>query len=285
MAKGGTSELIPALPPKREKSPIARHALQKPKKMVDLTWDGDVLVACMQAGPWHGEDCENVLSPQLLAELDAAVDEVCRSGGGSLVITSKGKWFCNGLNMKLMDHAHGHCADRYIDGFYKFLGRLVCCPCPVIAGINGHAFAGGMLLAMACDFRIMSEEKGLMCMPEIDMQGEVSPGRFTAADRQMLTVLQNKLPPLLVRDLFLKGPRLTASEALLRGIVDNTLAPEQVHSGAISFGQRWANKPRGSFAVLKRELSRSAVEILDPEGDLWWWEPLPARPCERKSRL
>ena len=36
-----------------------------------------------------------------------------------------------------------------------------------IAAINGHAFAGGFLLAMALDYRLMSASKGFLCMNEI----------------------------------------------------------------------------------------------------------------------
>jgi len=197
---------------------------KKPLELIELIRDGAVTIANMKAPPWHGEDCENVISPALLAELDIVLDEVEESGG-ALVLAASGKWFCNGLNMEFMNKGAGHYADRYIETFYKLLGRLVCAPFPIIAAVNGHAFAGGFLIAMCCDFRVMSDEKGLMCMPEVDMKGEVKPGRFSCADHQMLTVLQNKLPPLLVRDLMLQGRRLTASDALLRGIIDFSVAP------------------------------------------------------------
>merc|ERR1719272_1467644 len=138
--------------------------------------------------------------------------------------------------MEMMDPGNS-AADSYSESFYKLLARLVCCPCPVIAAINGHAFAGGFLIAMCADWRVMSDEKGLLCMPEINMQGEVSPGRFPEADRKMMTVFQNKLPGLLVRDIILKGLRWTASEALIRGVVDHSVAPEQVLPTAIQLGQ------------------------------------------------
>jgi enoyl-CoA hydratase/carnithine racemase len=77
---------------------------------------------------------------------------------------------------------------------------------------------------------------------------------------------------MIVRDLFLGGRRLTAGEALLRGIIDYSVAPDEVYSTGVALGRTWANKPRESFAVLKRELSRAAIEILDPSGDLWWWQ-------------
>ncbi len=40
-------------------------------------------------------------------------------------------------------------------------------PLVTVAAVNGHAFAGGMLLALACDFRIMNSEKGMMSMNEV----------------------------------------------------------------------------------------------------------------------
>ena len=45
--------------------------------------------------------------------------------------------------------------------------RLLTFPLVTIAAINGHAFAGGMMLALACDFRIMTSGKGMLSMNEV----------------------------------------------------------------------------------------------------------------------
>ncbi|THB78824.1 MAG: enoyl-CoA hydratase/isomerase family protein [Desulfobacteraceae bacterium] len=42
-------------------------------------------------------------------------------------------------------------------------------PVPVIAAINGHAFGNGDILACACDFRFMNQEKGFFYFPEVDI--------------------------------------------------------------------------------------------------------------------
>jgi len=237
------------------------------KPLIELTQNGAVTIAVLQAGPWHGDNSENVLAWHLLEELDAVLDEVERTRS-ALVITSRGKWFCNGLDMNMMASHNGPEADEYIEDFYRLLARFLVCPVPIIAAINGHAFAGGFLLAMSCDYRVMTDGMGLLCMPEVDMAGEVQPGRFAAADQQMLTVLQNKLPPLLVRDIMLQGRRISANEAQLRSIIDQVALPDEVLPTAIQMARRWGAKPPNVFGVLKKELSRPAVGILDPSGEL-----------------
>lgn len=236
------------------------------KPLIEISQNGSVTIAVLKAGPWHGSNSENVLTWALLEELDALLDVVERTGS-ALVITSRGKWFCNGLDMSMMARHRGQEADQYIEDFYRLLARFLVCPVPIVAAINGHAFAGGFLLAMSCDYRVMTDGMGLLCMPEVDMAGEVQPGRFLGCDQQMLTVLQNKLPPLLVRDIMLQGRRISANEAQLRTIIDQVAQPDEVLATAIQMAKRWGAKPPGVFGVLKKELSRPAVAILDPSGE------------------
>lgn len=231
---------------------------------IKLTWDGPVAVATLCAGPWHADNTENVLYPQMFEDLDEVLREIEHVKDSSLVIASHGKWFCNGLDLTLMDGG-GLCATRYVTSFYRFLAHILAHPRPIIAAINGHAFAGGLLLSMACDYRVMSDGVGLLCMPEVDMNGHVQPGLFSSADQQMLSVLLNKLPSLLVRELMLQGRRLTAGEAQLRGIIDQSVPVEDVLPAAIRLAKAMGQKPSGSFGVIKRELSRGVLSVLDPD--------------------
>jgi len=239
---------------------------------IELSYDGPVTIASLCAPPWHEEDnSENVLAPQMFEDLDGVLYDIENVEGSALVITSRGKWFCNGLDMQLMNSGGVKekqlIADEYVSNFYRTLAHLLACPRPIVAAINGHAFAGGFLLAMSCDYRIMGDGTGLLCMPEVDMAGHVQPGLFSSADAQMLGILQNKLPPLLVRDIMVTGRRLTAGEALLRGIIDQSVPFEDVLPAALRLAKTLGQKPKGSFGVIKRELSRLYLPILDPEGN------------------
>ncbi|KAG0660937.1 hypothetical protein C6P46_004210 [Rhodotorula mucilaginosa] len=73
--------------------------------------------------------------------------------GGSLVITGErkvGKFFSNGLNLDCLPAYPTFFGDYY----YKLLSRVITFPLTTIAAINGHCFAGGLCLALACDWRI-----------------------------------------------------------------------------------------------------------------------------------
>jgi hypothetical protein len=86
-------------------------------------------------------------------------------------------------------HLHPHpfflpLAPCYPETFNPFLIRLLTFPLVTIAAINGHAFAGGFLVALACDFRLISAEdpagkkKVWCCMNEVDF-GAPFPVRST----------------------------------------------------------------------------------------------------------
>lgn len=121
-------------------------------------------------------------------------------------------------------------AMRFLYSFYELIARIMSFPVPVIAAINGHAFAGGCLLAMAADYRIMRSDRGFICMNEIDMnvappkqapsESDIVPGAFKGMDRKMMSIMKAKLPKPIVQEMFLTGIRLNGNEALKRGVVD-----------------------------------------------------------------
>ena len=64
-------------------------------------------------------------------------------------------------------------ADQTTDSFDPILKHLLGFPIPVIAAINGHAFAAGFMLAMACDYRVMKSQKAWLSMNEILFGGPI----------------------------------------------------------------------------------------------------------------
>jgi enoyl-CoA hydratase/carnithine racemase len=60
-------------------------------------------------------------------------------------------------------------ATGFLDDVHRLLGRILTFPAITVAAINGHAFAGGAMLATAHDFRVMRDDRGYWCLPEVDL--------------------------------------------------------------------------------------------------------------------
>ncbi|KAF9950186.1 dodecenoyl-CoA isomerase [Modicella reniformis] len=98
------------------------------------------------------------------------------------------------------------------DIFMPMLNKILLFTIPTVACVNGHAFAGGMLMAMAHDYRVMRADRGFMCMNEIDLPAPLPTG--------MSGLLRAKLPHHICRSVILEGKRYGSKEALASHIVD-----------------------------------------------------------------
>src|SRR5271168_965770 len=92
---------------------------------------------------------------------------------------------------------------------------------PTIALVNGHAFAGGLMLAMFHDYRIVNPSRGFLCLNELEFGAPLKPA--------MSSIFRQKIPyPATYRSLVLEAKRFSGNEALEGGIVDGLGAIEEV---------------------------------------------------------
>jgi Delta3-Delta2-enoyl-CoA isomerase len=127
---------------------------------------------------------------------------------------------------------------KFVNRFFETLRRIMTLPFPTVAAVSGHAFAGGCLLAMACDYRVMREDRGFICMNEVDMKS-VKPGTFPDADRKVNAVLSSKLSVHVLREMMLQGRRYGGKEAESKGIVDIAVSRENVLPVSIDLAAKW----------------------------------------------
>ncbi|KAK9459821.1 ClpP/crotonase-like domain-containing protein [Lipomyces oligophaga] len=118
------------------------------------------------------------------------------------------KFYSNGLDLEL--------ALRTPDFFDLFFNplckRLLEYPVPCIALINGHAFAGGLMIAMCHDYRIMNPSKGFLCLNEIEFGSPLK--------ASMSAIFNKKTSALVFRKLVMEAHRFTADIAIQDGLVD-----------------------------------------------------------------
>eukprot|EP00756_Hemistasia_phaeocysticola_P055174 Hpha_TRINITY_DN31093_c0_g1::TRINITY_DN31093_c0_g1_i1::g.64078::m.64078 len=140
--------------------------------------------------------------------------------------------------------------------------------------MSGHAVAGGLLLALATDKRVMRSDRGFCVMNEIDMaviagpgaKTNVKPGMFPGADAKMVAVLRAKLPTHVCREVLLGGKRYSGQEAAQLGLVDESVAGEEVLTRALAVARELAKRGvdhnRRTVRTLKSELVSSEVAVL-----------------------
>lgn len=106
-----------------------------------------------------------------------------RYPAGVVITTSSiSKFYSNG-----MDLDHAAFTRAYMPNtLYKLWHRLLTYPMPTVALMNGHAFAGGLMLAMMHDYRVMNPHKGFVCLNEVELGAPLRPP-MTAVFRMKLS--------------------------------------------------------------------------------------------------
>lgn len=215
--------------------------------------DGGVSIIRMVAG-------ENRLNPDMISGLEAALDAMeSREGPLAVVLTGEGKFFSNGLDLEWLGQADDIGRRQTLARVYALLARLLEFPAPVVSAINGHCFAAGAMMALAGDWRVMREDRGFFCLPEVDIGLVFVPG--------MNSLITRKLSGLAARDTMLTGNRLGGPEALTSGVVDRTAAEDRVIAEAVEMVAPLASKSREVFGGIKRGINAAAIESLRAEAE------------------
>jgi enoyl-CoA hydratase/carnithine racemase len=217
--------------------------------MIELKREGPVLIAQMRSG-------ENRFNLSFLAELNGVLDEAERSAEPTaLVLTGDGRFFSNGLDLAWMSGDGKDRAGEVVTGMMRVFARVLASPLPTIAALNGHAFAGGAMLALACDFRVMRTDRGYFCIPEIDLGLPLAPG--------MASLIQSKLPKLAAHEAIVTGKRYGGVEAQERGIVHVAVPEVDLLPKSIALAAPLAGKNRAIMSTHKRLLYGEALLLLE----------------------
>lgn len=215
--------------------------------------EGGIVVVRMQLG-------ENRLNPDTLDGLEAALDQVeAIEGPAALVLTGDGKFFSNGLDLEWLGSADDDGRRQTLNRVYRLFARLLAFPAPTVAAINGHVFAAGAMMALACDWRVMREDRGYFCMPEADIGLVFVPG--------MNALITDKLAPTAARDTMLTGRRFGAGECLELGVVDAVASEDEVIGVASALVEPLAAKPKHVQQGIKRGISQNAIAALEAEAE------------------
>lgn len=179
------------------------------------------------------------LAEALTAELAAAAAAPLRA----VVMTGTGSAFSAGVDLFRVLRDGPAYGERFLPVLDTMLRSALTFPKPLVAAVNGHAIAGGCILAAACDRRIMAEGNGRMGVPEL-----VVGVPFPALPLQIVAA---RVPDAAFRDLVFTGRTVQVDEAVALGLVDEKCAGETLLDRAIEVANQLAAIPAGAFALTK----------------------------------
>jgi len=189
------------------------------------------------------------------------------------ILTGTGKFFSFGFDIP---HFLGYSREaftRYLISFTALYRQLFSHPKPLVAALNGHAVAGGCMLALACDTRIMASGKAKIGLNEIGFGSSVFAG-----SAEMLAFW---LGPRRAEEILLRGMLYTADEAQSIGLVDAVVPEGELIEAARKLVQQHASKEPAAFRSIKALLRKPVIDAAaarEPQSirefvEIWYSAP------------
>lgn len=222
-------------------------------QMIRLEKEGGVGVMTMD------HERENRFHPDFLREMLGLLDEAEKDPQVRALVVTGGdpKFFSNGLDLDwLMAHAENR--DELL-GYLRLVNemfrRWTLYPKPTVAALNGHTFAAGLFMAAHMDFRLMREDRGWICLPEVDINIPLLPG--------MIAICQATMRPDGFRRLYYTGARLTGPEAVGIGFVESVHPLDALLPACVEFAGMLGRKKTATYAKMKHCVRREIARILE----------------------
>lgn len=215
----------------------------------------------------HGK--VSALDVELLEAITGALSEAAASAD-AIVLTGTGSAFSAGVDLfRMLDGGEAY-INRFLPALDDTLRTLFSLPVPVVAAINGHAIAGGCVVALACDYRVMSA--GRMGIPELRVGVPFPVSAFEVVRFALSTGVMQKV--------IYTGRTVGVDEAFALGMVDEVAGEEQLEERAMEMARQMASIPKVTFRLTKSQLRATTIEQIsrlddsfDPDIRRVWNDP------------
>jgi len=226
-------------------------------ELVSIERHGEIVILRIDRPPANAIDVD--LCGSMERQFQAAMD----GEPGALVLTGgSGPFFCGGLDLKVVPYYTTEQQRKMILAINRMVARLYACPVPLVAAINGHAIAGGFILALMADYRVGPTGPALFGLTEA-RAGIAFPAGT-------MIVLQAELAPHQVRQITLQARNFGPEEAVERGVLDELGSPESVLERALEVANDMGTMPANGYRRIKHQVRAATIaqlEQLEASGD------------------
>jgi 3,2-trans-enoyl-CoA isomerase len=213
----------------------------------------------------------NALSETVIEQLHDRFAEIENDPSvKAVVLTGEGKFFSFGFDIPSLISYPKNDFVRFLEKFTGLHNYLFLFPKPVIAALNGHTTAGGCMLAIGCDYRIMVSGRPKISLNEITFGSTVFASsthilKYCVGDRN-------------AEEILFSGDMYSAEKALRLGLIDMAVSQEELNDCVALIAAKFAERFGPAFTHLKNMMRRPVADryekiertSIQEMADIWY---------------
>jgi len=213
----------------------------------------------------------NALNDRLITELAAAFQNAKSNDYiNAVILTGEGSFFSFGFDVPEFMAYPKSSFKSYVIHYSKLIKEIFMFPKPVIAALNGHCIAGGCVLALACDYRVMVSPNAKIALNEMTFGSSL----FSSA----IETLQYAVGAKNSEKIVYSGKMYSAQEALSLDLIDEIVNEDQFLEVVSEVAQNFAGKDIAAFTSIKNMLKQETLnriesrerETISEFVDIWY---------------
>ena len=201
---------------------------------------GEAVLLRMRAGK------ANAMGPAWLERMEALLDEALTARARALVITGYEGFFSAGLDLPTLDGLDDRAMGSFMSGFSRTMLRIFELPMPVVAAVNGHAIAGGCVLALQADVRIGAASDFRIGLNEVQLG--------IGLPAVVLEALRAQVPAASLLPIALEGRLFSPEEAVSVGLLHEVVPADRLEQRAVARAMELGALPGAAYASVKHGL-------------------------------
>jgi enoyl-CoA hydratase len=205
----------------------------------------------------HGK--VSALDPVFCQAMTAEIERLEQEPAGALVLTGTGSAFSAGVDLHQLLSGGIDYVRHFLPVMETFFRGLLLFKKPLVAAVNGHAIAGGCIIAAAADHRVMARGPGRIGVPEL-LVGVPFP-------RLPLEMIAARVSPAVLRQVVYGGRTVHADDAVTIGFVDEAVEADQLLDRAVTVARELSAIPPHTFALTKRALTDGLLARVRASAD------------------
>jgi len=205
----------------------------------------------------------NAMNARMLDTLERAFDEFEASNARAAVITGYDKYFSAGFALPELISLDRPAMVQFVLRFCAIMERVLRCPRPVVAAVNGHAIAGGCVLALQADWRVGADGDAKIGLNEVQ-NGIGLPAIVTET-------LRLRVPPTSLTTIALEGRLFSPKEARELGLLDEVVPPGELEARAAAKAEALASSGKEAFAQVKAQIIAPALAAIARDANVENW--------------